>query len=207
MCRARPSRVRIIRTRPPSRNPAASLRNHQPETAHPCRARQVAAPDRPGVPLVKPFVRPFKLLRRCSSYGSSRGSKLLPAAAEGHDTATAFFRPQRGAPSPLRSSAACLPIGALTQCARATVPLCTVSRHAPVTGIPSLALRPLAGASRRAQHILRRSKCTARAARRSAGLHSHAPTLEPDRGRSGGVSRPQAAAATKRALGEPEVHQ
>ena len=113
---ARPSLGRLLQTRPPSRNTAAaSLRNHQPQTAHPCRARQVAAPDRSlSVPLAKPFVRPFKLLRRCSRYCSSRGAKLRPAAAaaEGRETANPFFRPRRGAPSSLRSSAACLPIGA-----------------------------------------------------------------------------------------------
>ena len=118
MCRvrwARPSLGRLLRPRPPSRNPAAAaLRNHQPQTAHPCRARQVAAPCRSGVLLAKPFVRPCKLLRCCSYFCSSRGAKLLPAAAaaEGHDTANAFFRPPPGAPSSLRSSAACLPIGA-----------------------------------------------------------------------------------------------
>jgi hypothetical protein len=141
---ARPSLLRLLRTLPPSRNPAAaSLRNHQPRMAHPCRARQVAAPCRSGVPLAKPFVRPFKLLRCCSRYCSSRGAKRLPAAAaaEGHVTANAFFRPPPGAPSSLRSAAACLPIGADSACAHTTVPLGTVSRHAPVTGVPSLALR------------------------------------------------------------------
>ncbi len=50
----------------------------------------------------RPFVRPFKLLRCCSRYCSSRGAKLLPAAAEGHDAANAFFRLPPGAPSSLR---------------------------------------------------------------------------------------------------------
>ena len=83
---ARPSLVRLLRTRPPSRNPAAaSLRNHQPRMAHPCRARQVAAPCRSlSVPLAKPFVRPFKLLRCCSYFCSSRGSKpRRPPAGSG----------------------------------------------------------------------------------------------------------------------------
>ena len=106
VCRVRwacPSVVRIIRPRPPSSTPTASLRLHQPETAELCRARQVAAPDRSGVPLAKPFVlNPFGLLRRCSRRCSSRGAKRLPPAAEGHDTASAFFRPPPGAPSSLR---------------------------------------------------------------------------------------------------------
>jgi len=175
----------------------------------------VAAPCRSlSVPLAKPFVRPCKLLRRCSRYCSSRGAKLLPAAAEaeGHDTANPFFRPRRGAP--VVSAPTCrLLTDRCGECARATVrvPLCTVSMRALGShrrSIACAALRSLAGASgRRARNIRRRSKCIARAARRSAGLHSHAATLKPDGGRSGGVSRPQAATATRRALGQPEVHQ
>ena len=83
----------------------------------------------------------------------------------------------------------------------------SLARPSHKRSIPCAALLSFAGENRRAQHIQRRSKCTARAARRSAGLHSHAATLKPDGGRSGGVSRPQAATATKRAPREPEVHQ
>ena len=84
------------------------------------------------------FVRPFELLRCCSCYCSCRGSKLLPAAAEVHDTAKASFRPRRGAPSSPCSSAACLPSGAHTRPSRRA--LCQ-AWHAPVTSVPSLALR------------------------------------------------------------------
>ena len=93
---ARPSVVRLLGPRLPNSTPAAAaLRNHQPQTAHPCRARQVAAPCRSGVPLARPFVRPFKLLRCCSRYCSCRGSKLLPAGsgktADSHNTKNACF--------------------------------------------------------------------------------------------------------------------
>ena len=171
----------------------------------------MAAPCRSGVPLARPFVRPFKLLRCCSRYCSCRGSKLLPAGsgktADSHNTKNASFctPPRLCAP---RLCAHLPLVYRSVRTLRCCAVYCVEARPSHRRSIACAALRSLAGASaRRAQNIRRRSKCTARAARRSAGLHSHARTLKPDGGRSGGVSRPQAAPATKRALGQPEVHQ
>jgi hypothetical protein len=209
---ARPSVVRLLRPRLPNSTPAAAaLRNHQPQTARPCRARQVAAPCRSGVPLARPFVRPFKLLRCCSYFCSCRGSKLLPAGsgktADSHNTKNASFctPPRLCAP---RLCAHLPLVYRSVRTLRCCAVYCVEARPSHRRSIACAALRSLAGASaRRAQNIRRRSKCTARAARRSAGLHSHARTLKPDGGRSGGVSRPQAATATRRARGQPAVHQ
>ena len=54
---------------------------------------------------------------------------------------------------------------------------CVKARPSHRRSIACAALLSFAGASRRAQHIRRRRKCTARATPRSAGLHSHAPML------------------------------
>ena len=59
---------------------------------------------------------------------------------------------------------------------------CVKARPSHRRSIACAALLSFAGAARRAQHIRRRRKCTARATPRSAGLHSHAPKLKPDGG-------------------------
>ena len=134
----------------------------------------MAAPCRSGVPLARPFVRPFKLLRCCSRYCSCRGSKLLPAGsgktADSHNTKNASFC----TPPRLCAPRLCAHLPLVYRSVR-TLRCCAVhcveARPSHRRSIACAALRSLAGASRRAQDI--RRQC---ATRRSAGLHSHAPS-------------------------------
>ena len=187
MCRvrwARPTLVWLLRPRPPSRNPvAAVLRLHPPEAAQPCRARQVAAHDRSGVPLAPSSlsVRSSFCVVAALAIADAEAPSSCPPLPRGmiqpklpfvHDA----VRPRLCAHLPLvyRSVRTHdLPQGTVS----------SLARPSHKRSIACAALLSFAGENRRAQNIEWPSKCTAHAARRSAGLHSHAPTLKPDGGR------------------------
>ena len=88
-------------------------------------------------PFKWPFVRPFKLLRCYFYYCSSRGSRPRrpPAgsgkSADSHKTKPVFSctPPRSSAPSSLRLSAACLPIGA--ESAHARLSRCALRQGTP----------------------------------------------------------------------------
>ena len=168
---ARPSKVRLIRPRPPSLiTAAAALRNHHPETAHPCCARQVAAPDRSVVPLAPLSVR--------SSFCVVTFTIAVQEAPGPEDRPPAPARP----PIPKRQSTlppvrrpdpvgprlcAHLPLvyRSVRRVRTRDCPAvhCVKARPSHRRSIACAALRSLAGAFRRAQHIRRRCATPTRA--------------------------------------------
>jgi hypothetical protein len=83
------------------------------------------------------------------------------------------------------------------QCAHTTVPLGTVSRHAPVTGVPSLALRCSRSQAPLAARKIFVGDAPPVPAQVSTPTHP-APMLKPDGGRSGGVSVSECASRTRK---------
>ncbi len=208
MCRvrwARPSLVRLLRPRPPSRKLSRPATRRQPRCATTSQGWHTRAGHarwpHPVGPLASLWLNPlsvrssFCVVALAIAAPEEPSSCPPPQKAMMQPTLSFGCRPVRPrlcADLPLvYRSVRTLAVRTHDRPARHRVKARTSHRRS----IACAALLSFAGASRQAQHIRRRC-----ATRPSAGLHSHAPRpmLKPDGGRSGGVSVSGCASRTRK---------